>query len=50
MNALRQYPWIGLVILFSLPVMAWTVFIILARQNPALPLPKEIPPETSAKP
>jgi hypothetical protein len=44
MNPFRQHPWIGFVVLFSLPVLAWTVFFILARQHPAIPLPKEPAP------
>jgi hypothetical protein len=40
MNPFRQRPWIAIVILFCLPVLAWTIFFILARQYPAIPLPK----------
>lgn len=43
MNILHKRPWIFLVLLFCLPMIAWTVFIFLARKNPAVPLPAAPP-------
>lgn len=43
MNLLYRRPWIFLVLLFCLPMVAWTVFIFLARKNPAVPLPPNPP-------
>lgn len=48
MNILHRRPWIFLVLLFCLPMIAWTVFILLARKNPALPLPAN-PPAAAAQ-
>jgi|GEM_PF-3956600 len=43
MNILRQRPWIFLVLLFCLPMLAWATFLFLARKNPAVPLPTNPP-------
>ncbi|MDX6765552.1 MAG: hypothetical protein SFU85_02055 [Candidatus Methylacidiphilales bacterium] len=49
MNFIRQRPWILLIILFCLPIVAWTVFFILASRHPVQKLPPE-PAAQSASP